>query len=483
MHRARTGLLSLAALGACVGCTGGTDTDRRPDVVLVVIDTLRSDRLGAYGYGRGTSPFLDELADSGTLFEDVTSQSAWTLPSMVSLHHGRYVTGNHQVLHPNRATLAEIFQEAGYATVALINNLGMTQPAGFHRGFRWFDNRPARDAKGRPLRRTRDVGQALDDLRGHLTQLLAGEEEPRPPCLIYLHLMDPHHPYDPYPDAALTPGEDPVEGRGMPWDWQVDALASAGPAAPVDDPGWEASWEDIRRSRDLYDQGVRQTDDGLRAIFAELEELGLLDHAVVAVASDHGEALWERVSLFAEPERYRESAPADFFYRGHGALLNREAIATPLFFSGVGVPAGVRVDEPVENVDLLPTLLQLCDLPLVEGLHGRSLVARMRGAEDGREAVFSYGHNAATVRELSTGLKLIRPNPGRAGAPQLFDAVADPNERRDLAAERPDDVARLAGLLAAWEEEHPNERPRQALLEGQLERLRQMGYTADDIGR
>jgi arylsulfatase A-like enzyme len=477
-------LAGLALLSACGGGDGAAEPARRPNVVFVLIDTLRGDRLGAYGYPHDTSPFLDGLAREGALFEDVTAQAPWTLPSMVSMLQGAYVTAYRDALDPDRAALAEAFRKAGYDTIGVVSNRGMNAAAGFRRGFRWYDDRPPRNAAGEPVPLARSVEETLADLRAHLDHaesLRGGEDRP---TFLYVHLMDPHQPLDPYPELdGVLP--DRAAAPPMPRDWQTAELTADGPPPPADDPAWSSRWAEIERDRARYDRGVRHTDDGLRLLLDELRGRGLLEHALVVVAADHGECLWERRSVFADGSRYARSPPDEFFHAAHGAHLHRELLATPLVLWGAGVPAGVRIAAPVENVDLFPTLLELADLPAVPGLHGRSLVPLLFGAEPARDAVFAFNHSATAVRELATGLKLILPSGG--GAPvetQLYDLRADPEERVNLAAERPHDVRRLAERIAAWHARHPTATTLGAPRDPEQEAaLRALGYTADEIGR
>ena len=477
-------LATLPVLGSCPSTDAPAE---RPNVVFILIDTLRADRMGAYGYPKATSPLFDELAEQGVLFADTTAQSTWTLPSMVSLLTGQYMTAYRDTVPDGAPVLTESFRQAGYTTIGVIGNVSMRQESGFHRGFQWFDNRPARNAQGAPQQRPRSVEEALVDMRAHLDHAasMTDPEDPAP-HFIYLHLMDVHHPYDPYPelDEEVPPR---VAAPAMPWDWQRNAFDGIGPAPPTEDPGWAAKWAAIERDRGRYDQSIRHTDDHLRRFLDELRGRGLMDHTIVVVASDHGECLWERVHPFGDPAKFGESAPDEFFYRGHGALTHSEGIHTPFLLWGAGVPEGVRVEAPVENVDLFPTLLELCDLPMVQGLHGRSLVGLMNGEPDEREAVYSFSHNASTVRERASGLKLILPNEWETRGevePQLYALKEDPREDRNLIDERPEDAQRLKAMLAAWRKRYPTASTFETQLDPAVaEQLRQLGYTEEDIGR
>ncbi|MCE9595215.1 MAG: sulfatase [Planctomycetes bacterium] len=461
---------------------------RRPDVVLVVIDTLRADRLSCYGYPRATSPFIDSLARRGALFEDVTCQFSWTRPSMVSLLEGRYLTAYRDALEPSVPTLAEVFHGAGYRTVGLVANGLLSPTAGFARGFDHYDSHNSSEATQVYSDFLRDLGELSADLWGPLDAALAVDAEGRrPPLFLYLHVMDVHDPYDPYPefDASLPVAQTaPVAPEG----WQAATFG----AKHADAKDVDVELAELRDERGRYDQGIRHTDAELERVFARLGELGVLEHTVIALAADHGEGLWEHVAPNSDAE-LAQFAPKEFFYQRHGASQFQEVLATPLIVLGPGVPSGRRVAEPVENVDLFPTLMELCDLAPPAGLHGRSLLARLelsRASEAHRDFVFSYGVHGNSVREIATGLKLIVPR-GRALVVgqefQLFDLRADPDERNDLAHARPADVKRLMGAFRAWEKRYPTsanlgEATRQRLKAEQGDLLKGLGYTALDVG-
>jgi arylsulfatase A-like enzyme len=465
---------------------------RRPDVVFLLIDTLRADRLSCYGYPRPTSPFLDSLAADGVLFEDVTCQFSWTRPSMVSLMEGRYLTAYRDAIEDGVPTLPDAFQRAGYRTVGLVANASVNAETGFARGFDHYDSGDLKASGPIYADFLRDVDELSSSLWQPLRTALARDEHgDRPPLFLYLHVMDVHDPYDPYPefDAALpSTSSAPV----LPLDWQRETLRARG--APAADPkAHEQALGELAEERGRYDQGVRHTDQALQRLFARLRELGLLDHTVLAIAADHGEGLWEHLTPSSDAE-LATLPPAEFFYQKHGASQFQEVLATPLILSGPGVVRGLRVREAVENVDLFPTLLELCDLPRPTGLHGRSLAPVLRGdgepASLARDFVYSFGVHGNALREVATGLKLIMPR-GKALAAghelQLYDLKSDPEERDDLARARPADVKRLVAAFLAWEQAYPTaaslrDRTVERLKAEQGELLRGLGYTGLDVG-
>ena len=201
--RSRNALAALLLLALAPACPDAAP-EGPPDVYLIVIDTLRADRLSCYGYPRTTSPFLDELAAEGALFLDNTSQSSWTKPSMVSLMSGAYVTAYRDVMPDGVPSLAQSFQDAGYHTIGVVGNVLLSTKLGFDRGFDHYDAREITDAEREEMRARglrepvcRPVALMLEELAPHLDaefeRRAAGQHRP---MLTYLHPMEPHDPYE-----------------------------------------------------------------------------------------------------------------------------------------------------------------------------------------------------------------------------------------------------------------------------------------------
>ena len=471
--KARASLRSLYVLlgtATIVAASCGSGA-RPPHVVLFVVDTLRSDRLGCYGYPRPTSPRIDALAADGALFLDATAQSGWTRPSMVSMFTGRYVTSHRTDVRDEEETLAETFARAGYRTIGVVANLGLTRKGGFDDG---FDRYELLDAD-MPRRKTVDSDRLTERAFEELDE--AREASPNAPVLLYVHAFFPHAPYFRYAsfDAALPVDGVPATG---PEGWREDVLAERGLPGP-----WDDDLRPIDLGRGRYDQEVRFTDRAFGRLLDGLEERGLLSDAIVALVSDHGEGLWDRVGNFA-PGKDRGLDADELFYMSHGAHLYEEAVRTPFVLWGAGVPARVE-STPVENVDLFPTLLELTGVAGPAGLHGHSLVPLLRGGPaPNRDAVFAHLDHKQVVREIETGLKLTVPG----DAPQsphheveLFDLGADPLERANLAGEREADRARLGARLEAWRAAHPSGIDG-ALDESERDVLEGLGYTETELG-
>ena len=474
--------LLLAALAACSPDQAPEpEKVKRPNVLLIVVDTLRADRISAYGYARETTPVLDALAEQGVLASDVTAQASWTKPSMVSMFQGRYVTSYRDAFFEDTPTLAETFQRAGYHTLGIVGNGLLSEKTGFDRGFDHYESRSKKIGQGGRTLPAREAAELIGDAAAPLE--FATERRPddeHVPFFAYLHFMDPHGPYKAHPKLAKHL---PVSAGAKRWNLQTQRLryGATHPGAVVANELWQEMAEDMAR----YDQEVYTCDVYIGIVLDFLERRGALENTIVAVVSDHGEGLWDHVSP-AEALN-PAAAPRDHFFRPHGKVLYEELVRTPMILKGPGVPAGQRIDSPVENIDLFPTLLELCDLAPTGGLHGQSLVPAMSGQGTGREHVFSsVDMFCSSVRSpgATTDWKLIVPTehyPARKV--ELFDISTDPSELQNLAAARPEVVARLRTTLEAWADDHPTQTNLGQKKDQQtLEDLKALGYADGDEG-
>lgn len=410
-------LAAVAALAfRVVACGSPAATGPRPDLLLVVVDTLRADHLGCYGHGRDTSPAIDAFAASAVRFEAAYATAPWTMPSVATA-----LTGLHPTVHGVTAlarlpddvpTLAGILARAGYRTGAVVSHRLAGRLPGFDRGFELFDEGQARGHRymSTPgvVRRAREL---LDTLAG-------GDE----PFFLFVHLFDPHYDYLRHPRIGFAP---PRAGS-LDGDERIDDLrARLGDLTP----------EEIGFLSDLYDEEIRFTDRGVGTLLRILARRGLADGTLVVLTADHGEELVGRGWL------------------GHTRTLYEELVRVPLLVRGPGVAAPRTVDAPVSLVSLLPTLLELMGVPR-DGVaaEGPSLAPLLRGAgPPPREPVFfevDFTRPEVRKKGIRDGrYKLIRDD--ATGAVELYDLERDPGERDDLAASHPELVERYAARLDA----------------------------------
>ncbi|MDE2691052.1 MAG: sulfatase [Acidobacteriota bacterium] len=432
--------VALAACGA--GPPDGTSEPRRPNIVLYVVDTVRADRLGVYGYEKPTSPRLDAFAAGAVLFENAYAQSSWTRPAVASLFTGllppaHRTVGRRSVLPEDADTLAEILAANGYEGLGLVRNPNVGRAFGFAQGFTRF----------RSEDRERDETM-LDRVRLWLDERQSADG----PFFLFLHAIDPHGPYDPAPEF-----EEMFEADGAPAHYRtVRYLLGLNRGEVEPEPG---TAEALSR---LYDAEVAQNDRAFGELLDELSVRGLDEDTAVIYVSDHGEE-------FAEHGRWE-----------HGLSLYEEVLRVPLVMRLPGVPPR-RVEAPAQHVDVLPTLLGYLGIEAPPN-DGRNLLAARRRGDDPPD-VYTHldvdGHRAASV--MRGHYKLVLPqSPSQGTKPMLFDLDADPGELENLASERPDIVERMLGLLTernlADEVESAEEIEDDQLDEDVRRRLRALGY-------
>ncbi len=430
---------ALAGLLACAACSSESwpASAPRPNLIVLCIDTLRADHLGAYGYPRDSAPFVAGLARTGTLFADAHAHSNWTVPSTASLltslypsQHGAGTEGAVRLLaddtpvHPIRAgveTLATRLRRAGFRTGLFSGN-----PYLYGRFQDGFD--------------AADVGRKnAAELTASALRWIA--EKPGEPFFLYLQYMDLHQPVEPpEPFFDLFP----VRGGGARGrehgDWSFTGLASP---RDLEDPAFRR----FRAHRTaLYDGALRFVDEEIRRLYGWLADAGAARNTLIVVTSDHGEEFWDH----ALAERATGHDPRRSWGVGHGHSMYEELLRAALIFHGPGVARGRRVDCPVRHVDVMPTVLALCGLAPPGGARGRSLVPLLTsGAAPGRCAAApliaespAYGPDSKAV--IWNGRKLVVRG---QGGPLLFDLRADPGERRNLAGSDPRLQARLWSIL------------------------------------
>ncbi|MCZ7649927.1 MAG: sulfatase [Thermoanaerobaculia bacterium] len=419
-----------------------------PEVLLLVsIDTLRADHLGCYGYARSTSPAIDAWAAGGTLFEDVTSPSPWTLPAHASMLTG-YYPSRHGLKELDRQlpggarTVAEMLAEAGWATAAVVNSQHLGPRFGLARGFAELVYLEERMDQREPTRRLVDL--AIEHLH-----------RPRDrPLFLFLHTYDVHSDYRSLPEHEAPFLRDyggPVDGStGQLIAFRKGEL-SLGP-------------RDAARLVDLYDAGIRQADAEFARLLEGVERSGRAAETTVVLLSDHGEEFLDHGGVL------------------HGRTHFQELLRVPLVIHGPGVPAGRRVGAPVSLVDVAPTLLALAGVAPPAGLDGIDLSPtwkRWGGAPTPRLLFAEADHNNAEpdiLRTVRDGRhKLILDRLDRTS--RLFDLEEDPGERTDMAGRDPRTAARLRAEIARFLQLRPvGEAGSAALSQEEIALLRSLGY-------
>lgn len=362
-----------------------------PNILLVIIDALRPDHLGCYGYGRETSPTLDRIAAHGVRCERVIAQSSWTKPAVASLLTStvpevHQVKDVHDILNAGGAFLPSLLKGFGYVTGCVQTNPFLSRAAGFAQGFDYYLELFEHDAalsKPRGERATEAVLEWIDRMRNAR-------------FFLYLHLLDTHNPYAP-----------PEQFRIF------------GP-----------------RELDLFDGEIRFVDYLLQAVSDILLRCGLEEKTVLLITSDHGEEFHEHGTRY------------------HAKHVYEEVLRVPLIISApLLLPAGVVIPSQVRSIDIVPTILDLLGIPPHAACQGESLLPLLTTpSAPHRPALSQCGGNNKTGAEevvsLSEGdYKLIwKRNEDRC---ELYHLPSDPGEHHDLAC---DDEAKTAQIKAALEQ-------------------------------
>lgn len=406
-----TAVATLAIAGILLGCQEGDGPDTSPlegfpDIVLISLDTLRADHLGAYGYSRPTSPHLDRFAaEEAILFEEVLNTGGGTLPVHASMftslppgvHQVWSESGN--VLAPARITLAEQLSEVGYATAGFTGGGYTMGKFGLSQGFDTYD----------------DAGGDFLKIMPKARRWLAERDEQ--PFFLFLHTYDVHSdwkrlPYDAPEDfnERFTQGYSGDFTGCMFGVCASELLATLNKRRTAGGPDLRElfSEEDLAYIEGLYDGGISYVDRELQRLLDYMKELGVYDRALIVVTSDHGEEFLEH-SLFLHHQNFEEVARVPLLVKLPG-----------------GRGAGRRVSGQVTTLEVMPTILDLVGIEPNPEAQGRSLLPIVGGSFPARELVYIGGG----LEKLRTDRWSVLFN--QQGPVRLYDLRTDPGETRDL---------------------------------------------------
>jgi arylsulfatase A-like enzyme/Flp pilus assembly protein TadD len=378
--------------------------------VLITIDTCRADRIGCYGAENVHTPTIDDLAERGVTYLDASAPAPLTLPSHCTILTGLYpdrhsVRDNGANALPDDAeTLAEILRDEGWRTGGFVSAFPLEAGFGADQGFDAFDDDLSESAVGAAANVPEDAARVAERLfyeertassvvDAAIPWLREARRGPAP-WFLWVHFFDPHAVYRPPAHLASRYGADSYEGE------------------------------------------VAYVDEQLARLLAELG--GASDDVTIVVTADHGESLGE----------HEENT--------HGLFIYQSSLHVPWVMAGPGIPAGVRVEEPVSLVHVMPTILDLVDVAGPPGLDGASTRALWDGVGgEANEAASAPVHGECLLPRLHydwAGLRSVRRDRWKlidAPRPELFDLVADPHETRNVAEEHPDVVNDLRAELRA----------------------------------
>ena len=369
----------------------------KPNVLILSVESLRYDHVGCYGYSRPITPGIDALAASGTLFEKAYAQSSWTRPSIASTLTSTYVS-SHMMSNPESsdsgdgnefprlragfATVASIFSDAGYTCFGWTSNKHLWPSFGFDRGFAEYNAR---------------IGD-----KAALDRAIKTIENREAPWLIFFHIMAPHWEYSPPPEyRAYDKYPRGISIKGDNWQ-------------KICNREIVLSREDLDHNIALYDGEIAYADNMIGTILETLRSNGGLEKTLVVITSDHGEEFLEHGGV------------------GHGRSLYEEVIRVPLVMAGPSIPAGVRINAPVQNIDILPTIAEICGVKVPAHIQGASLGAAFtkKSGDPKHKLVFSEVENN---RYSVTGVRFKYIYDPVSGKEELYDIVADPAETNNIA--------------------------------------------------
>ena len=465
---------------------------RHPDapqgVIIVLLDSLRSDHLKMYGYERETALTLTRLAREGALFRDVIAQGSWTKVSVPSFLTSTYPTVNGIFDRPHRlpasaTTLAEAFRDAGYATWHSSSVPFTGRNSNLHQGVEVLHEYTSFEIP-EGQNRVKTARLVADRL---LPWIDAHRDVP---FFVFFHAMDPHDDFESYrpydtlwasPEASAEYRENVekvrphienpfLQRRGLPTTSELEKTG-------IDPEAF------VAHEHDWYDGSIRGVDAEVARIMERLEELGIADDTLIVFLSDHGEEFLEHGSHF------------------HGRHIYGELVNVPLAFHWPsGVPAGIVRDETVQLLDMAATVLELAGIPVPGTMQGQSLVPLMSASGETaafrtRPAISEYkappsepiGRGRVDAFSIVLdGWKLVHnvraPDGVEVPELELYDHRADPLNQKNVAKENPEIVERLAAQLDGWHKRAlenqlaTDDAVTDSVSSEELEKLRSLGY-------
>ena len=440
--------------------TGCREAPKDRNIILVSLDTLRPDRLGCYGYTLNTSPHMDALASKGILFLNTRAQSSWTLPSHMSLFTSLYpsfhqVMNLGQCLNPRIKTMAQVLKQNGFKTAAFTEGGNLFQIHGFGRGF---------DVYGE---KSRDIKVTFNQAT---SWLLSNAKEGK--FFLFIHTYENHTPY--LRKTLADPNKRGRLGETLPVNQQLfDIIYGRFLLTP----------QEKEYVNDLYDSGVFYADSYIGKLLNVMEKLDLMKTTTLIILSDHGEDLWDH-----------SISPA------HGATLYEDQLRVPLIIYDKTLPSSLKIDAPVQLIDIMPTLLAQNGIPIPPNLQGGNLLPLIHSDKGSiNKILFSegtdYGPNRVAVikddykyitipqplevkRELSLK-KLSVLEPGLEEH-ALFNLKEDPSEENNLINKEPEKAQELRTLLEKeYLDKSRDLKPTsiaQGFLQEEIKRLKSLGY-------
>ncbi len=433
----------------------GVPDPKKPNVLVISVDTLRPDHLSHNGYARNTSPNIDALVARGAVFENAYSSAPWTLPSYASLFTG-LLPADHRAgvvrereeawgrdetpvgrttdhLCADAPTLAEMLSAQGYQTAGLVCNPFLGAASGMARGFQQYTSYQYNSQNG--------VDLALEWIGGR-----TGSR-----WFLFLHVIDPHMPYAPPAGFDTRFAKQAIDELKQPYPPDLTALRAKEPDATT-----------RQMLVDYYDGEIAFTDSQIGRLVEALDAQALLQNTLVVFHSDHGEEFWEHGSC------------------DHGHTQYQELLHVPFALVLPGkIEAGQRIASRVRTLDLLPTVAHYVGFDAPAGIEGKSLVPVLEGKESGDRPSLGEAilHGTREIKSLQSGTQKVIAS--GAGTNLMFDLAADAGEKRDIAAQTEGPTLKLRAELKAHHDRakaSPCQAAPLVLDDAAKHRLNQIGY-------
>jgi arylsulfatase A-like enzyme len=437
-----------------------------PNVILVVLDTLRADHLSQYGYSRATSSELDAFAAKATRFTNAHAPASWTRPSMASIFTGAHpirhgIVSHKMALAEAWETLAERLKASGYKTYGMSLNPNVSRSVKLDQGFDVFEELFSDVTDEYP-----DVADLMSRARSHLNLHPEGQ-----PFFIYLHPMNVHGPYRvPEKQSEQLLGHSPSKrfkysGKLMKGILKKDDLGLRE----------EMTTDHITSLNEQYDVAISYTTKRVAGFLDFLDKKGLYDDALVIIVSDHGEELFDHGGF------------------SHGYTLYEEVLDVPLFIKLPGQSTRQVIESPASLIDLLPTILDIADIQPPSGIDGQSLRPMIDGsglpASNDTPMIFDVNWEKRCIANAVTQwpwkmISTTRSYERKTPVVELYNLEEDPKEKHDLAADHPKRIEELQKVLderIAQLEATAITSEISTPTDSELEQLKALGYLDDDV--
>jgi arylsulfatase A-like enzyme len=426
---------------------------KRLNVILYLIDALRADHLGCYRHPYIKTPYIDKLAEEGVLFENAFVQCSWTRPSSATILTSLYPTTHgaitdHDILRPSITSLAETLRHYGYHTLGCINIPNVAPEIGFFQGF---------DRYLAAYKRPHFHPLLSDRMNGMVFPWF--EELKDEPFFLYMHTVDPHAPYIPPPpyDRIYDP------------DYKGEIKGSTKILEKIRTGLLEITERDRKHLLALYGGEVTYNDKSVGELMKKLHELGIAENTLLIIIADHGEEFLEHGGT------------------QHGSTLYKEVLHIPLIFHcPVELPQGKRVSQLVRTVDVLPTILDLLDIPEPERIEGKTLLPLI---EKGKNPGIAYSFAELDLakkqfRSLQNNRWKLIIHPYLQRKREFYNLKDDPGEKKNLFpyGKMPPAYSELSKKLAGILERQKKEARKfrrmkvEKLNKETLEQLKALGY-------